>query len=279
MNVTKTEEFLTRSKEKNKIAGAYIIYGGDKKQRNEVAVFLSMLLNCKDSPPCGKCTSCKRIKKGTHPDVRWIMPSKSILSIDDVRWVKDDIYLTPYAGGKKVYIFDIEYMKEESANALLKILEEPPTYGVLIIQSSNTRFFLPTILSRCQKIPLNYKLPEGSKENIVVENEFVELQKMVGTQNFYEFFREVDAFLKNKGREEIEDWLDKVVMLHRDAYVKKVGLPEELLVNKDAGDKILVKDEREFLERIEKILELKRQVKYNINLKLGFDTLFLSITC
>jgi DNA polymerase III gamma/tau subunit len=279
MDAKKIEKFLVKTHKKNRIAGAYIIYGGDKKQRNETAVFLSMLLNCKDSPPCGSCPDCERIKKGLHPDVRRIIPSKSILSIDDVRMIKDDIYLTPYSGRKKVYIFDIEYMRDESANALLKILEEPPPYGVLVIQSSSTNFFLPTILSRCQKIRLNYKLPEENIQDAAAEGrEFSKMLTLAKKQDFYGFFKQVDAFLKEKEREEVDEWLGKIVLFYRDAYFNRAGVPGEFLVNKRAEDALVPRDRERFLETVEKILELKRQVRYNINLKLGFDTLFLSIS-
>lgn len=278
MDVKTTEKFLVRAKEKNKIAGAYIIHGGDRKERKEIAVFLAMLLNCRSSTPCGKCPSCERIKKEIHPDIKWIMPSKSVLSIDDVRWVKEDIYLTPYSGERKAYVFDIEYMKDEPANALLKILEEPPPYGVLIIQSSSTNFFLPTILSRCQKIRLNYKLPEENEGNARAQNEFREMLKLAKTRDFYSYFREIDAFLKDMEREDVEAWLDKIIVFYRDAYFRKAGLPVELIVTKDTEDRIVPDDGDRFFETVEKILELKRQVRYNINLKLGFDNLFLSIS-
>lgn len=278
MDLKTIENFLVKTKKKDKIAGAYIIYGGDRKQRDETAVFLSMLLNCKDSPPCGRCASCSQIKKGIHPDVNVILPSKSVLSIDDVRWVKENIYLTPYSGKKKIYIFDIEYMKEESANALLKILEEPPPYGVLAIKSSSANFFLPTILSRCQKIRLNYKLPEAEDNDTAAHDEFVEMLKLARTKNFYELFRQIDAFIKDREREDIDTWLGRVVMLYRDACMSKAELPEQLIVNKGAGDKITHGAEEKLLASAEKILDLKRQVRYNINLKLGFDTLFLSIS-
>jgi DNA polymerase III subunit delta' len=277
MDLKTAQEFLVKTHKKNKIAGAYMIYGGDKKQRKEIAVFLSMLLNCKDTPPCGKCTVCKQIKNNLHPDTKWIFPSKSILSIDDVRWVKEDIYLTPYSGEKKLYIFDIEYMKEESANALLKILEEPPTYGVLVIQSSSTNFFLPTILSRCQKIRLNYKLPEEDKEDESTQEEFAEMLTIAKSGRFYEYFKQVDAFLKEKEREEVESWLDRIILFYRDAYFKKTGLPGGLTANKKSESKVVPENTVNFLEVMEKMLELKREVRYNINLKLGFDNLFLSI--
>jgi hypothetical protein len=275
MDVKAIQRFLIKTHEKNKIASAYIVYGGEKKERDEISIFLSMLLNCKKCPPCGRCEVCLQIKKKVHPDTKWILPSKNILSIDDVRWVKEDIYLTPYSGERKIYIFDIEYMKEESANALLKILEEPPPYGILIIQSSSINFFLPTILSRCQKLRLNYGIPENEYRE--AQGEFMEMSMLLKKRRYYEFFKQVDAFVKDKEREEIDDWLSKIVISYRNAYFKKTGIIYDIPASGEEEGKMLVEKEDVFLDVIEKILELKEQVRYNINLKLGLDNLFLSI--
>jgi len=277
MDLKESKEFLEKTKRQDKIAGAYIIYGGDKRQRNETALFLAKLLNCGKPVPCGKCDACKKIERRIYPDVKWIVPSKSILSIDDVRWVKEDIYITPYAGSRKIYIFEIEYMKDEASNAFLKILEEPPVYGVLVIQSSNINFFLPTIVSRCQKVRLNYAIPENGRETAEIQMQFMEMLRQARKRDFYGLFRSIDALVKNKEREEVEDWLGKVALLCRDGYFRKAGLPRELLVNKDSTEDVLFQDETMVADVMEKILELKGRVRYNINLKLGLDSLFLSI--
>ncbi len=154
MDVNEAKFFLTGIKRKERIAGAYIIFAGNEKERNECVCFYQRL-QCKATPTCNKCSFCRQIDNRGHPDTKWITPSKSILSIDDVRWVKEDIYITPYYGARKIYIFDINYMRPEAANIFLKILEEPPVYGTLIIQSNNINFFLPTIVSDCKRFGLN----------------------------------------------------------------------------------------------------------------------------
>ncbi|MBN1445652.1 MAG: DNA polymerase III subunit [Candidatus Omnitrophica bacterium] len=277
MNLKESREFLVKTKKQGKIAGAYIICGGNKNQRDETAVFLSMLLNCRQSSPCFECEACIKIKKRIYPDVKWVVPSKSILSIDDVRNVKEEIYITPYSGEKKVYIFNVEYMKDEAANAFLKILEEPPAHGVLVIASSNISFFLPTIVSRCQKIRLNYILPEHGEEMASAGEQFSEILTQARSGNFFGMFKSIDALVKGKEREEVEEWLGRVVLIYRDAYFKRKDIAPELLIDADSETDGLFRNESGFEDVIEKILELKGRVRYNINVKLGLDNLFLHI--
>lgn len=277
MNPEESKNFLVKTKKQDKIAGAYIIYGGNRHQRDELSIFLSMLLNCGESYPCLECDACTKIKKRIYPDVRWVVPSKSVLSIDDVRDVKENIYITPYSGNKKVYIFDVEYMKDEAANAFLKILEEPPAHGVLVIQSSNISFFLPTIISRCQKIRLNYILPEHDEDMAEAGGQFSEILAQARNGNFFGMFKAIDALVKGKDREEVEEWLGRIVLLYRDAYFKQKGISPQLLIDGNSKDYGLLRSESGVEEIIEKILELKGRVRYNINLKLGLDNLFLQI--
>lgn len=277
MNVNEAKEFLIKIKKKNRISGAYIIYGGSRKERNECVVFLSKLLHCKEIPPCNKCTDCRQIENKTHPDTKWITPSKSILSIDDVRWVKGDIYITPYYGGRKTYIFEIDYMRAEAANAFLKILEEPPTYGTLIIHSNNINFFLPTIVSRCQKIRLNYTLPEYTEDMEKIYQQFTDILDYLRNKNFFGFFKAIDEFVTERDREDMEEDTGKILLFYRDIYLKKSGLPEEFLVNKKIDDSFLSPN-RDIPDIMEKILELKGRIRYNINLKLALDNLFLHIS-
>jgi DNA polymerase-3 subunit delta' len=276
MDINKAKEFLVKAKKKDRIYSSYIIFGGNRKERKECVVFLSKLLHCKETPPCNKCTSCQQIEKNAHPDTKWIVPSKSILSINDVTWVKDDIYITPYYGGKKIYIFEIDYMRAEAANSFLKVLEEPPSYGTLIIHSSNINFFLPTILSRCQKIRLNYKLPEYTEDMIKIYQQFKDTLHYLRTKNFWGFFKAIDAFVAERDREEMEEDTGKILLLYRDIYLKKTGISDDLLVNKEVDESFLYAD-KDIFSVMEKILELKGRIRYNINLKLALDYLFLQI--
>jgi len=159
--------------------------------RNEVALFLSGILNCSEGTFCKKCEICRKIEDKTHPDVKWIIPEKNILSIDAVRNVKDNIILKPFSGEYKIYIFQVEYLKEEASSAFLKIIEEPPEYGVFIILCPNINFLLPTITSRCFKIYINYELPELNEKNRKKIEEFIELLNYVKEGNFFKFFKKV----------------------------------------------------------------------------------------
>ncbi|MCM8776841.1 MAG: hypothetical protein NC905_01045 [Candidatus Omnitrophica bacterium] len=277
MDIDEAKEFLVKIKKKDRISGAYIIFGGSSKERNECVIFLSKLLHCKETPPCDKCTDCIQIENRTHPDTKWITPSKSTLSIDDVRWVKGDIYITPYYGRRKIYIFEISYMRSEAANAFLKILEEPPSYGTLIIQSSNINFFLPTIVSRCQKIRLNYTLPEYTVPMEKIYQQFTDILGYARDKDFFRFFKAIDEFVTERDREEVEEDTGKILLLYRDIYLKKTGIPEEFLINKQIDDSFLPSN-RNILDIMEKILELKGRIRYNINLKLALDNLFLHIS-
>jgi len=274
MNLEEIKNFLIQAEKKDKLHTSYLIYGGSEEEREEIGYFFAMLLNCeKDKKPCFECISCQHIKKNIHPDVKWINPTKKFLSIDDVRMVKEEIYLKPFTSDKKIYIFKIDYMKEEAANSFLKILEEPPLYGFLVILSSHINF-LPTIISRCQRLKINFKLPQYDKEMENSQNEFYNLLSYLKENNFQLFFNEINNMTKNMEREEIEKWVEQNVWLYRDIFLKNNNFSEEFLVNPNVIPRYKEKIE---IENIEKILELKRRIKFNINLKIAIEYLLISL--
>ncbi len=273
MNIEDIKKFIINSKKFDKLANSYIIYGGEKKERIEIATFLASSLNC-ENLCCGNCDSCLKIKNRTHPDVKWIIPEKSLLSIDEVRWIKEDIFISPYLGKSKSYIFQINFIKEEAANSFLKILEEPPSYSNIIILSDNINFFLPTIISRCHKLKLNYCLPEFNEEMEKSGNKFNEIFSTLEEKKYFDFFKLIDTFVKDKEREEIESFLENISVILRDIYFKKNGLSSNLLVNKNICDKKVV--EKIDIEKIEKTIETKNRIRYNVNIKLALENLFFS---
>ncbi len=102
---------------------------------------------------CGECSACVRIGRGEHPDVRIVRPEGAgrQLKAENVRQIVSESPFRPFEGRRRVSIFvDAERMTPTAANTLLKTLEEPPTWVVLILITSNLAALLPTILSRCQ---------------------------------------------------------------------------------------------------------------------------------
>ena len=119
------------------------------------AIALAQAMNCQESEDdaCGKCSTCLRIAKGEHADVRLVRPEGAgrQLKADAVRQVVGEIPSRPFEGRRRFAIFvNAERMNPKASNILLKTLEEPPAWAVLILVTSNDAALLPTILSRCQ---------------------------------------------------------------------------------------------------------------------------------
>ena len=136
---------------------AYLFYGESGTGKTSTARILAMALNCESmngiGEPCLTCQSCKAIAKGSSWDVQEI-DGANCRGIDDIRELKSRAYLSPFGGGKKVYIIDEAHALTEPAwNALLKLLEEPPPHLVIIICSTQADKIPTTVKSRCQLYP------------------------------------------------------------------------------------------------------------------------------
>lgn len=121
----------------------------------QAAIAVAQALNCltEAGTACGTCSPCLRIAKGEHPDVRIARPEGAgrQLKAESVRQVVSDAPFRPFEGRRRISIFvDAERMNPTAANILLKTLEEPPPWAILILITSNAAALLPTILSRCQ---------------------------------------------------------------------------------------------------------------------------------
>lgn len=148
---------LTQSLKANTVAHAYLLVGPCHVGKRTLALNLAQALNCNaPQPPCGNCRSCHRILEGKHSDVIPIgLDSKTEIGIDDIRELQRSASLPPYEGKWKVFIIgDAEYLSNEAANSLLKILEEPPPRVVWLLLDAEEGRLLPTIVSRCQRLEL-----------------------------------------------------------------------------------------------------------------------------
>ncbi|MCR5100318.1 MAG: DNA polymerase III subunit delta [Butyrivibrio sp.] len=150
--------------ETGKVSHAYIISGEDGSGKEFVAKAYAKALLCESREKegryieaCDKCHSCIQAESGTNPDIITLVHEKpNVISVDDIRTqIRDSVIIKPYAAKYKVYIIpDGEMMNVQAQNALLKTLEEPPAYVVIIILTNNADAFLQTIISRCVVLPM-----------------------------------------------------------------------------------------------------------------------------
>src|SRR5574344_1467215 len=147
-------ETLKNSISSGQIAHAYLFSGPRGCGKTSTARILAKALNCEKGPtatPCGECTHCQEITKGSSLDVIEI-DGASNTSVNDVRQIKDEVMFPPNSSRYKIYIIDEVHMLSTSAfNALLKTIEEPPPYVVFVFATTELHKVPATIKSRCQQ--------------------------------------------------------------------------------------------------------------------------------
>ena len=141
---------------------AILIEGDVGSGRHTLADFLSAAAVCSgEAVPCGECRSCVLHKANSHPDIMITSPEegKKNIAVSQIRALRNEAYIKPHIAGSRVFIIDFaDTMNEQSQNALLKILEEPPGNVVFILIAESKAALLETIISRC--IVLTLSSPE-----------------------------------------------------------------------------------------------------------------------
>ncbi len=147
------KEILRKALQKNKVPNSMLFCGPEGIGKKDMAFVLAKAMNCerKKDDACEVCSSCKAINAGNFPDVIEIFPERDVIKIEQMRTLRKIAYLKPMMGKKRIFVVvEADKMKEEAANSLLKILEEPPLFSYIILIAQNPFKIMSTIQSRCQ---------------------------------------------------------------------------------------------------------------------------------
>lgn len=314
------KEHLQNAIMQDKVSHAYIINGERNCGKEFLAKAFSQSLQCEDRKgfePCLECHSCKQAESLNHPDIIFVTHEKpNVIGVEDIRQqINDTVDIMPYDRPKKIYIIsDAELMTVQAQNALLKTLEEPPEYVVIILLTSNMDIFLPTILSRC--VVLSYKpvandlikeflmskmqIPDykadicvafargnvgkarllaKSEEFDKVKDEALALLKNINDMEINEIVAAIKKIIDYKF--DVNDYLDIFSIWYRDMLLFKAthdanGLVfrEELSYIRKAADRCTYEGIEEIIKALDKC---KQRLKANVNFDLSMELLLLTI--
>ncbi|ACK42070.1 MULTISPECIES: DNA polymerase III subunit delta' [Dictyoglomus] len=309
-------EILRKAIHENRLSQTYLFVGPEGVGKKLTAISLVQALNCKIEPfeGCGKCDICEAIKNLSYPDLFYIEPEGQWYKIQQVRELRKEAYVKPYIGDLKVFILDEAHqLRNEGANALLKILEEPPEHTLFILIAYRPELLLPTIISRSQIINFTYltyeevwriiedKVPEDRLEVLVNlsqgsvgkaffwndENNWtkrVELFKyltLLKKDKLYSPFDLVDFLAEEKDNEKIISLLELVLFWWRDLFFWKLTGDEKYITQKDFSVEIARKSQEYSISELKTFFRLTqdaiRGIRNNANLLLTLETLFLRV--
>ena len=148
--------FLKRVLKREAVPHAFLFSGMTGSGKLAAATEFAKALNCLsplDHDSCGVCGSCRKLDEGLHPDVIHVTADGASIKLDQIRELVKRFRFRPFEGKVRVVIIhDAQKMMEPSANALLKILEEPPEANLFILLTLESQMLLPTIVSRCSQV-------------------------------------------------------------------------------------------------------------------------------
>ncbi|MCT4607014.1 MAG: DNA polymerase III subunit delta' [Marinisporobacter sp.] len=313
----KVIRYLKTSIRNKRIAHAYIFEGPKGIGKVDGAIVFAKAVQCKnyEGAICNHCSSCLKVDTNNHPDIKIIEPEGKSIKNKQIEEFQQDLLRRPYESNKKIYIIkDANLMTDSAQNRLLKTLEEPPEYAIIILISMHANSFLPTIKSRCQILkfsPIGEKIIEellkdrykvSSKEAKVLaafsdgilgkalrlkeseefknkREETIQVIEKLLNKDALIVFDLVEFFQNNK--EDIYEILDFMLFWFRDV----------LLLSQTGEDQFLINiDQEETLQRhmyaigynkigniISTIEKTKNDIKANVNFQLAIEMMLLTI--
>ena len=310
---------LKNAMKTGKISHSYMFSGRPGSGKKLLAATYAMTLQCEagGTEPCQKCDSCKKALGKNHPDIIYVNHEKpGIISIDEIRdQVISDVAIKPYCSPHKIYIIpDAEMMTVQAQNALLKTIEEPPEYAVIMLLTANADALLPTIQSRCVRLDLkvvddslvkkylmeHMEIPDYKADVCVAfaQGNMGKAIMLANSEYFNEIKEEAVHLLRNIDdmsvpdlmeavkrcmtyKLEINDYLDIIAIWYRDVLIYKATKSVDRVVFSDQMKYIRERASKSSYEGIENILDgiekAKSRMKANVNFELTMELLLLTI--
>lgn len=303
---------------KDRVGHAYLFSGPAGIGKRTVArIFANQLLcgDMRDGRACGRCQACTLYDNGSNPDFCRVASDGAAIGVDEIRRIQSDVSIRPMYSKRKIYVIEnADRMTAQAQNCLLKTLEEPPPFAVIILTVGNFEAMLETVRSRVLRLNFKKYTPEqvrqavresfpeaaGSLEFITAYaggNIGVALE-LAGSEEFM-LLREKTlgmlAGIKRKplsgifeftsffeeSRESIDLILDIMASYYRDLLVAREGSNENILINSDKKDMIIINAEaykpRKLLTDIEQIAATGRALRQNANYQLAIDHMLIKL--
>jgi len=331
----RVKAILKRMLVSDRLPGAMLFTGEEGIGKKLFALEIARALNCrtpKHAEACGVCSSCVRIRKlnypmrddadewtqiiwTDYPDVGLVVAPRRVLRVEQMRQIEKEANFRPYEGKARVFLIDeADKLNDASANALLKVLEEPPKTSHLILITARPAMLLPTILSRCQMIRFSPLTPDEIETHLT-KNKLVDaktarlraraaggsmgralsgdlvtftsqrkammkvLNALVLSDDRAQLLRSAEQLNEAQYKDEFEERLDVLETLIRDAWMLSYGVDTSRIVNEDLSAEL-----KEVAQKLDpsragdwilQIEDLREQLIVNVNRKITTDSLFL----
>ena len=278
---------LKKSILENKVSHSYMFVGIEGIGKQMMAKEFARIVLCTNEQEkgCHQCKSCIEFMSHNHPDFLYIEPDGNSIKIEQIRYLQRKIQEKPIISDKKVYIInDADKMTTEAQNCLLKTLEEPPEYGIIILIGSNENAFLNTIKSRCMKIAFQ-----------PIENEYIKqyMEKTYGMTNISPNMLEAfqgsigKAILLKDKKEQYKSIEDMIEKLDKTDMTELMKLGEPLYQSKDEIMNILdyiniillklAKQNIQYANCIDVIENTKKRLNQNANYDMCIDNMIFNM--
>jgi DNA polymerase-3 subunit delta' len=308
------KDLLQRAVSTGRLSHAYLFEGPEGIGKRLMALALAKMIFCAHGSGCGDCPACQKIDHHNHPDLHLISPDGAYIKIEQIRSIQKELSFRPLEAPRKVCLIDgAEKLHPAAGNALLKTLEEPRDQTLLILLTPSPDAVLPTIRSRCQRLPFS-RIPRQQLQDVLADQLNIDetqahilsalsegsFKKALGKDRelYLQYRRELLKTLSGLSpasviplldlaqkladeKERLPDILEIIQAFYRDLLLMQHGRPVQQLVNIDLLDTIdrMVRKENvaTLLRKLDALIASRRHLDRNVNRQLAMEVLLLRL--